>query len=653
MTEILPTRREEVIRLSRIAFIAPDKHLYLQGKRNVSELGLQDEVDIYLARPRRAVQLAKRLKNQAVDVIVSRGGTAYVIAAEVRMPVVEIAITGQDIAQTFKQAKIITGLQNPKIALIDFRKMARDVEALSEIMGIHLQIYSVDKIEDIPAVVEKAAKSDADIIVGGVRAFHIALKKSLKAQIITSGDFSLRAAFLEAQKIVLARKIEKERAEEFKALADHSSEGIISINSDKIIKVFSRAAERLLKCSACEMIGQKIDSVLSFINVDGCFSEGKESVGQTFHFGNTWITFNIAPITIDQTVAGAIITLQDITRIQEMEVKIRNELSAKRFVAKHTFAKIIGLSDQIAEAKRIAQEIALVDSTVLISGESGTGKELFAQSIHNASRRRERPFVAVNCAALPLNLLESELFGYVEGAFTGATKKGKPGLFEMAHRGTLFLDEISEMDKYGQSRLLRVLQEKQVMRLGDDKYIPVDVRIITATNRKLPGLVKDGEFRQDLFYRLKVLSVKIPPLRDRNGDIKLLAKHFLEFYKKLHAKQLEITPDGYEYLTKYTWPGNVRELMYFIERVVVIAKESNIDKVAMRKYWEESEDREEESTPGNIIVHVPSVPEETLIVNALKESGSNITQAAQLLGLDRSTLYRKLKAYKIELRRSY
>jgi len=637
--------------LSKIAFIAPDKQLFLQGKAIIHQLGLDHKFDLYLARLNRGIRLAKRLQNEDVDVIVSRGGTAQlIIESRVKIPVVEIPITGQDLAQVFHESKKITGLPHPKVAILAYSNMVNDIEVLSTILDIELTIYPLQTVDDIPSKIAEVALTDANIVVGGIKTILLAAKKGLKSHLIRSGDFSIRGAFLEAQKIALGRKIEKERAQEFKVLVDYSLEGIISINDERIINVFNPTAERLLNRSAKEMLGQKIDLVLTFINVETCLLARQQTIGQVIQLGASWLTFNIAPIIVDQVIVGAIITFQDVTRIQEMEARIRNEVIARRFVAKYQFADILGISHQMIETKRIAQEISLIDATVLISGESGTGKELFAQSIHNASRRKNGPFVAVNCAALPQNLLESELFGYVEGAFTGATKKGKPGLFEMSHRGTIFLDEISEMDKYGQSRLLRVLQEKQVMRLGDDKYIPVDMRIIAATNKNLMQLIKEGHFRQDLFYRLKVLTMNLPPLRSRHKDVKHLAHHFLEYYKRKHLKELEISPTGYDYLAEYFWPGNVRELKFFIERLVVIASEKVITKDVLKKYWQ---DREYESELTTITEDISLLPEEDRIISTLAQCNSNITHVAKLLGMDRSTLYRKLKTYKIEVKKTY
>ena len=636
--------------MSKIAFISPDKQLFLQGRKIVQELGIERQVNIHMARLNRAVRLAQNLQNEEVDVIISRGGTArLIIDSQVNIPVVEIVITGQDLAQVFHEAKQITGVARPKVAMLAFSNMIHEIDVISKILDIDLTIYPLEGLNDIPLKLAEAATSNADILVGGMKTTIMAKHRGMKTLLLRSSDFSVKSAFQEAQKIAFGRKIEKERAFEIKALVDNSGEGIIAIDPRKIIKIFNPAAERLLKRSAHEMIGRNFDSVLDVIDIGSCLREGVETLGHIVRNGPTWITCTAIPIMIRTRIIGAIITLQDITKIQELEAKIRNEVLARRFVARYKFDDILGKSPQIEEAKRIALEIAEVDSTVLVIGESGTGKELFAQSIHNESRRKSGPFVAVNCAALPPNLLESELFGYVEGAFTGATRKGKPGLFEMAHGGTIFLDEISEMDKYGQSRLLRVLQERHVMRLGDDKYIPVDVRIIAAANKSITALVDEGEFRQDLFYRLKVLVFNLPPLNKRQGDVKFLASYFKDQFNRTYGKNIEFEEEAYSQLLKYRWRGNVRELMHFIERLVIISKEVIITGDILKLYSDDVELTIEHKQQSEIV----DLTEDDKIVSALIKNNYNISKAAQMLDMDRGTFYRKLRKYKIELKKKY
>ena len=631
--------------MARIAFIAPDKQLFLQGNKVIADMGLTEQVSLYLGRLKRGIRIAKKLERQDVDVIICRGGTAHlIIQSRVRIPVVEIAITGQDLAQVFHEAKKLTGLARPRVAMLAFENMGHDIETLSQILGIELRVYPLQSTADIPRRIEEVKKDTTDLVVGGIKTVLLAAKEGLRTHLIRSGEFSIRAAFLEAKKIALARTIEKEHSQTFKALADYSLEGIIVINRQKRIDVFNPVAGHLLEISAEQALGHSIETLFPQLDLDSCFTKQQPLIGHTLRCGSRWLTLNLAPIIVDNQVSGCIITFQDISRIQELEAKIRNDVVARQFVAKYHFPHILGESPEIQECKRMAKEIAQVDATVLITGESGTGKELFAQSIHNASKRSTGPFVAVNCAALPANLLESELFGYVEGAFTGATKKGKAGLFELAHRGTLFLDEISEMDPYAQSRLLRVLQERQVMRLGDDKYISVDVRIIAATNKPLKALTQSGSFRQDLFYRLKVLTLTLPPLRRRTQDVPLLAEHFFSLFQERHHKRLSIHPSVYAYLEQYPWPGNVRELRCFAERLTIIAKEASLDIPTVEQYWDDRDESELPAAP-------PPLAEKERILQALRHCQDNISRTASLLGIDRSTLYRKLRQHQIEVRK--
>lgn len=637
--------------MSKIAFITSDEAFLEQVKISASDLGLHDKVDLYFSQLSNATALAHQLQLQDVDVIIARGGLAQIIIdSNIKIPVVEVVFTGQDLAYIFQEAKTKTRLSNPKVAFIAFDNMVADVEILAEILNIDLTIYRLETNEDIPVMVEKVSQLQYDIILGGNKTVMLAQKKGLNTVMIHSGSHAVKTALLEAQKIALGRLIEKESAEKFKALIDYSIEGIISVNQNKEILILNPAAERLLNCSAKDMIGQDLSTILDLPTIDSCLLEGQQIQDYVLRQAHLWISVNIVPIIVDNVPIGAFVTFQDISRIQEAEAKIRHEVLVRKFVARYTLQDIIGLSPQITEVKRIASEISRVDVTTLIIGNSGTGKELFAQSIHNLSSRKSGPFVAVNCAALPPNLLESELFGYVEGAFTGATKKGKQGLFEMAHQGTLFLDEISEMDQYGQSRLLRVLQERQIMRLGDNKYIPIDVRIITASNKDLEELIHKGNFRQDLFYRLKVLVLNLPPLRDRTGDVEFLAHHFIKQYNRSYNKQIELTPGAYFYLTQYAWPGNIRELNHFIERLVITSGTPVITEDILQRFLES---REYDTRIYSFSAATDnSMSEEEKIRSVLQNSGFNIKQSANILGISRPTLYRKLKTYNIQVKRT-
>lgn len=301
----------------------------------------------------------------------------------------------------------------------------------------------------------------------------------------------------------------------------------------------------------------------------------------------------------------------------------------------------VGRSESMKNVIKNAEKVARTNTTVLISGESGTGKEKIARYVHERSFRATRPFIPINCAAIPENLIESELFGYVEGAFTGARRGGQPGKFEVAHGGSIFLDEIGDMPLHVQASLLRVLQEKEVYRIGDSQPRKVDVRIIAATNKDLYSLTKSEEFRQDLFYRLNVVNIVIPSLRQRTEDIFELVPYFLRKVCLAHNKPLmEIEPDAYDFLLAYSWPGNIRELENCIERMVVMTENTvlTVDDLPMQIQNINSrikKGKELEQHTDNATI--------SAILKVLKETNGNITIAAQLLGIGRTTLYRKMK----------
>jgi DNA-binding NtrC family response regulator len=319
--------------------------------------------------------------------------------------------------------------------------------------------------------------------------------------------------------------------------------------------------------------------------------------------------------------------------------ELRSELRGR-----YQFDNIIGQSGAIQEVKKAIARVLDSNVTVLITGESGTGKELVARAIHYNGRRKNRPFVAVNCSALPESLLESELFGHEKGAFTGATQR-RIGKFEQANGGTIFLDEIGLMSPSTQAKILRVLQEREFERVGGNELVRVDVRIISATNRNLEEAMKKGEFREDLYYRISVFPIHLPPLRERKEDIPLLAAHFLKKYSEQEGKQVDsISPDALELMMAYNWPGNVRELENAIERAVVLATTHEItpkELPASVRALGEKRIYESDQTLSSWIEKL----EEQALRQALLECEGNISETARRLGIGRATIYRKAKKY--------
>ncbi len=330
--------------------------------------------------------------------------------------------------------------------------------------------------------------------------------------------------------------------------------------------------------------------------------------------------------------------------LEHTRLKEENLLLKERLGIRFDRRNIIGRSESMTRLLDLVAQVAPSEATVLLGGESGTGKEVIAAAIHYNSLRKEKPFIKINCAAITETLLESELFGHEKGAFTGADRR-KEGKFRQADGGTILLDEVSEMSLAMQVKLLRVLQEREITRVGGDEVIPIDVRVITATNRDLVREIAAGRFREDLYYRLNVVTLQVPPLRERKEDIPLLAAHFLKEFAEKNRKELKgFTPRALDRMLRYSWPGNVRELMNTVERGVVLSRsdyldESDLSPILLGK---ESPEENPECAGGNSSLEV--VEKET-ILKTLEEAGGNKSEAARRLGITRRTLHQKLKKY--------
>ncbi|MBU2054733.1 MAG: sigma-54 dependent transcriptional regulator, partial [Proteobacteria bacterium] len=333
--------------------------------------------------------------------------------------------------------------------------------------------------------------------------------------------------------------------------------------------------------------------------------------------------------------------------LEHYHLRAENLVLKERLGDRFDFSRIIGRSPKMKTLLDTLAMVAPTDATVLIMGESGTGKEVAANAIHHNSPRAGQPFVKVSCAALPETLLESELFGHEKGAFTGAVSR-REGRFQLAHRGTIFLDEIGEMSPALQAKLLRVLQEKEFEPLGSDRTAKVDIRVIAATNRDLEKDVREGRFREDLYYRLNVVPIVMPPLRERREDIPLLAEHFLTLCREKNRKAVKgISGKALDALVRYDWPGNIRELENSIERAVIMAREDVIgtaDFPPQIRKLSRDEGKDGFGIPDGVSL---AEMERALIIKTLAETGGNRTRAAEILGINRRTLQNKLKEYRL------
>lgn len=429
----------------------------------------------------------------------------------------------------------------------------------------------------------------------------------------------------------------RELLEEQHTLIELLEEGIIALDASKNIRTMNSNALKLLKLKSTP-VGSLVTDVIEFSRSTRAFLDE----GTPFNDVDTTLIQRIDNVSLPCVMSGALnkssgsmlITLKEMGRMRDFA----NRMTGMK--PTFQFKDILGNSANIEQTLNSARRIAPSNSTVLLLGESGTGKELFAQAIHNASRRAGKPFVVVNCGALPRELIQSELFGYTEGSFTGASRHGKPGKFELADEGTIFLDEIGEMPMDVQVNLLRLLQSREVMRIGGKTARIVDVRVIAATNRDLLQLIREHRFREDLYYRLNVFPISLPPLRDRTGDIEVLARYFIRKSSQQAGKHVEgLSQEAVQMLNDYSWPGNIRELENVMERAVYLTSGPVISASDLPSVIKESSLRHKNS----IKVH----NEREHILDVLEKNGWNIKNAVQELNIPRSTLYYKIKKYNI------
>lgn len=433
---------------------------------------------------------------------------------------------------------------------------------------------------------------------------------------------------------------------EQEAIIDHISDGLIVLDRSGILRYLNAPGGRILGIDPARGVGRPFRDLLDFEPVIApIFKTGVGYVDRELQLRSRRIDIHILDTAIpivgdDGQVVSIVNTFREMSRVKNLT----NRLAGDR--ARYRFSDVIGQSRAIKEAVALGRRAARSNASVLLYGESGTGKEVFAQAIHNEGNRSRGPFVAVNCAALPHDLIESEMFGYSPGSFTGADKAGRPGRFELASSGTLFLDEISEMPLDVQAKFLRVLQERQVTRIGGTSSVAVDVRVIVAANRDLRELVARQAFREDLYYRLDVMRLDLPPLRDRREDIGLLSRSFIaRICASLHRPDLVLGETALAQLRAHDWPGNVRQLQNVIERLVNM---TDADEAAeIPEVWLASELKTVSASAGTAIGEAMSLEdaERIAIRLALRETRQNVTRAAEVLGITRPTLYAKLRRY--------
>lgn len=548
----------------KIGMICSDVRLVEEARRAAD--GRSIHIEIRPGALEAAIPVGRQMEAEGIEAIVCLAGTASILRKSLSIPVIAIPhfLSTFDLVEDVSQAVKL----GKNIGISVYGNPLSGTDVLEKLLQVKIKQVVYQDSESLLAGILRAKEEGIDVYIGRNLGNEFCKEIGVPSVFFNVSEERVANAINEAILITCVRREEKEKTKRIEAILNSVSEGMIAIDRNGVINVFNNGAEEILGVK--DAVGKHVDELVSQMGLREVLETGTPKLQKLRKIGEVQIIANLTPVYLDAEVIGAIASFTDVSKVMRAEQNVRRSFT-KGFVAKYTMDDIVCESPPMKRLIAQARRFALSDSTVLLTGESGTGKELIAHSIHNLSARREGPFVAINCSALPDNLLESELFGYEEGAFTGAKKSGKPGLFELAHQGSIFLDEIGSISAAVQSRLLRVLQQKEVMRIAGDRIIPVDVRIIAATNMDLLRMVKQGQMRMDLYFRLNILRIHIPPLRERREDIPVLVASFAEHHSRKYGKQIDRFPEKLmRRFRTHSWPGNIRELNNFIERLVIM-----------------------------------------------------------------------------------
>ncbi len=575
------------------------------------------------------------------DIIIARGITSHAIAEQKpTVHVVPIAMSSADLLDALAQAKI--GNPMAHIGIITHEQLC-DQETISSLVGCPVSVFQVTDQNDVRMGVDTLTQQGCTVLVGGLTMCRLCEQRGLSFVHIKTGYQAVVHAVAEAVAAARALDRAQTRGNLLLTLLNNANFALLAIDSNGKIIAGNRQAENLFGKSPLE--GLPMEDVYHSSRWVEVIREGKQKDELVVINGQQFLVTH-QPIRMDEETFGFLYTFQNAEAIRQTEHKIRTELNRKGLVARYSFSDIVTQNAHMMSLVEKAKRFSQVPGTVLLLGETGTGKELFAQSIHNASLRAKEPFVAVNCAALPEQLLESELFGYTEGAFTGASKGGKPGLFELAHKGTLFLDEIAEMPIVVQAKLLRVLQEREVRKIGADMVVPVDVRVISAANSNILEKVREGKFRLDLFYRISLLSLLLTPLREREEDIGILFKHFVQHYCNRHGLSVPfITDEAVGELSRFSWPGNIRELRNAAERLAILHTSDVVTVKEIELLDIGSTSLRLDQKPKQAPVRSKHSLSDNDLYQQYLQSGMNKEVFARHVGISRTTLWRKFAQF--------
>lgn len=575
-------------------------------------------------------------------VIIGRGAvTTYAKKIFEKSSIVRMEPNFIDIIYALKNAR----KYGNKVGIITYsqQEIEENLDILQYIFDFaEIRTYLFQDGYDIERQVKNAKYDGMNSIVGGgTLGQEVALSHNIPATFIKTSKACLQNALEQAISIIESRQQEKDLLDNVLFVINCMNEGLLATKKNKVVLSNSKLND-ILNMPVTKYYGEDIKSLDERLD---SFINNNESIREIIKLNDK--NYLMEKVGSEVSFADNIIIFRSVSELQDKEANVRKKLHANKFETKYTFEDIIGHDPKIVSIINKAKIFALTDAEILITGETGTGKELFAQSIHNYSLRKDKPFIAVNCGAIPEQLLESELFGYVDGAFSGAKKGGKLGLFELAHKGTIFLDEIDSMPIILQGKLLRILQDKRLRRVGAETEIFVDTRILSATNKNIDLLVSKNAFRSDLFHRINTLTINLPNLRERIVDVELLANYFINKYSIIHNKTIpHLKQTEVNILNNHKWTGNIRELENVIRRHIILYNQlegNDLTENIIVNYLSTTSRNIEDNGTIRVSKDKLEKMEREIIISFLNEYRWNKQDVANKLGISRSTLWRKIK----------
>lgn len=579
------------------------------------------------------LQTSQQLVEEGCQILLCTGATAQFLQKKLSIDIFIIRTEGFDLLEAISSIQHLN-----KIALLSSHNQA-NLNQFSQIFALDLKQVSYDSYLSAKKAIQQIQTVGFKAVIGSPVAVELALTAGLVAK-LSIGEHSLKTMIQQASYRFEKLQQQQTQFQHLSQVFHHLQEGVCVISAQGQIEFCNHAMQTICDLPLERLLHFSIDKLL--MGYDLAQAKLNKKTTQILQYQHKRLALHCHPLALGLQASAQphfLITIQEVAELERTTRAVRRSLP--QYQTRYQFSDILTQNVQFQQTLLLAQAYAKTDKTILITGETGTGKEMLAQSIHAASARKPYPFVVINCAAFPENLLESELFGYEEGAFTGAKKSGKAGLIELAHQGTLFLDEIGDMPLALQTRLLRVLQEKQVQRLGAVTSQTVDLRVISATHHNLEKAIKQGTFRADLYYRLNLLRLSVPALRERCEDIALLSDYILQ-HAKLSFKQLPINVQSA--LQHSQWRGNIRELENILERLVVLLmlehpQQSDLIQTQLPELFSSEFNQIKESD----LKHYGLLQEQALIAQTLKENAGNMERTAVQLNISRTTLWRKLK----------